>query len=812
MLRKNPGFTILAALTVALGIGANTAMFSVIQAVFLRPLPFADQHRLVMLSQNDGLVSPANLVDWEAQNGVFEHLGAWPGMADYVAAFNIIGRDGSAARVRGVYVSSGFFRALATQPVLGRTFFPEEDRLREHRPAVLSYSYWQERFGGDRGILGQTIEVDTFRGGVYNIVGVMPSEFDFPSGTQIYLPIAFWGGGPLPAVDTPDRCCAWFNVIGRLKPGVTRERAQGEMTTIARRISERHRQAAPVTDVKVTLLRQELVGNHRTALLALFGAVGCVLLIACVNVANLLLSRVLARRGDMMIRAALGASTGQLVRQVMAESVVLTGIGAAAGILLAVWAQDVLRSSLAGKIPFAADTRIDWSVLAFAITVTLATAGLCGLAPIAHLRLGGIPSILQGRLRSHTEAPRGRVLRQALITGEVALAVVLAAGAGLLIRTVAKLESVNPGFQADRVLAMSFDFTASPFRGPGNQQPYFQELMTQVSGLPGVRRVGAVSEPPLSRRRLPDQAITIEGQPLRNRAESPQAIFQAISPGYLPALGIALKTGRLFTEADGRDDKLVAIVNETAARLYWRGEDPVGKRLAMGSSERFGYFRVPPRPGEPEWRQIIGVVSDIRSSALDQPPQPEVFFSYRQYPMYSPTLVVQTEGDPLALAPAVRQEALRLNSRAIVTGVRTLEQVAAESIAQPRLRARLVAVFSALALFLSGLGIYGVTSFTVAQRTQEIGIRMALGATASGVLWLIVRQAMRATGIGLALGIAGALAVGRWVSTLLYGVGPADPLSLVGASLLFTAAAIGASYIPARRAATVDPAEALRSG
>ncbi len=808
-LRKSPGFTLVAALTLALGIGANTAMFSVIRAVFLRPLPIPNEERLVTLWQSNpekgiarGLVSPANFVDWEAQNGVFEPLGAWPGLSDSVVAFNVVGKDG-AERVRGMYCSSGFFRTLGVQPLLGRTLFPEEDRRRDYRSAVVSHSYWQERFGGDPAILGKTLDVDTFRGGVYTIVGVMPASFDFPTGTQIFLPMAFWGGGPLPGPDAAERCCSWFNVVGRLKPGVTLERAQSEMTTIARRISDRHPEAGRVTEVQVVPLRQDMVSSYRTGLLALFGAVASVLLIACVNVANLVLSRVLARRGEMVIRSALGATTGRLARQILVESLVLSGIGASAGILLALWAQGLLAKAMAGDIPLAAGARIDWGVLAFAIGTTVVTGCLCGLAPVMQLAAGS--------LRSHTKASRGGSLRQALVAGEVALAVVLVAGAGLLIRSLAQLQRVDPGFRAARVLAMSFDFTTSAFRGPGNQQPYFRELLTQVAGLPGVRMAGAISEPPLSRRRMPDQAITLEGQPPRAAVESPRVISRAVTPDYFPAMGIPLRKGRRFTEGDAGDGKLVAIVNETAARLYWPGEDPVGKRFAMGSRERFNYFRAPPRPGEAEWREIVGVVADVRSSGLDLPSQPEVFYDYRQFPWYGPTLVVRTDGDPLQLAAAIRRAASALNRRAVVTEVKTMEQIAADSIAQPRFRAKLIGLFSALALLLGMLGIYGVTSYTVAQRTREIGIRIALGATVADVSWLIMGQALRATGIGLVLGITGALAAARWISSLLYGVSPADPVTLAGTCVVFGGAALAASYLPARRAAGVDPASALRS-
>ena len=569
-LRKNPGFTLLAAVTLALGIGANTAMFTIVRAVFLTPLPFPHESRLVALwSRNRDhareLASPANFVDWSAQNSTFEELGAWPSSSGIPTAFNVI-RNSAATRIRGSYVSSGFFRTLGVQPVLGRTFLPGEDRALDHRVAVLSHGYWQRQFQADPAILGKTIEVDTFRGGTYIIVGVMPPRFDYPRAIDIYLPMAFWGAGPLPPPDSAGRCCPWFSVIGRLKPGVSLERAQSEMSAMARRLTERYPKGPRTTDVLIEPLREDMVGSYRTGLLMLFGAVGCVLVIACANVANLVLSRVLARSSEMSIRRALGATTPRLVRQVLVENLLLSGIGAAGGILMAIWMAKMLAIRAGADLALARGARIDLGVLAFSLAITVAAGCFSGLAACTSLGVG--------RSRSHTEGRRGHRLRQALVSAEIAIAVLLVAAAGLLIRSLRRLESVDPGFLAEHVLAISFDFTSGPFRGPGNQQPYFHDLLERVTALPGVRVAGAISEPPLARRRAPDQPITVEGKPFRVAADTPHVVLLAATPAYFSAMGIPLKKGRLFAESDSSDGKLVAIVNETAARVLWHGEDP----------------------------------------------------------------------------------------------------------------------------------------------------------------------------------------------------------------------------------------------
>ncbi|MCZ2149617.1 MAG: ABC transporter permease [Bryobacterales bacterium] len=808
VLRRNPGYALVATLTLALGIGANTAIFGVIRAALFTPLPFPREDRLVMLWQSRPdqgiareLVSPANFVDWNSPNRVFQDMGAWPAVSDAVTAFNVRGRD-SLERVNGMYVSAGFFRTLGVPPLLGRTFLPEEDRLRDHRSAVVSHAYWRERFGGDAAILGKTIEVDTFRGGVYTIVGVMPEDFDFPHGTRIFLPIAFWGGGPLPPVDASQRCCAWFSVVARLKQGVTLEQARQEMTALAGGISRRHPSGGGVPRIAIAPLRADMLGDQRTGLLVLFAAVLCVLLIGCVNVASLVLSRITAGSAEIATRRALGATTWRLVRQVLAETLLLSLIGACGGVLMALWLQGLVVRSLVAVIPMVSLTRLDWQVLAFAMCAAGAAACFCALAAAVPLAAG--------RSRAATEDRRGLFLRHALVAAEVSVAVALVAVSGLLIRSLFALQRVDTGFRSGHVLAVSFDLTAGPFRGPGNQQPLFHELMNRVAALPDVRAAGGVGEVPLARRRVPDQPITIEGHPARPAAQSPHVLATAVTPGYFSALGIPLVSGRLFTEGDRGDGKMVAIVNQTAARRFWPGQDPVGGRVGLGSAEHFAYFRVPPSEGQPEWREIVGVVGDVRGSALDESPQPEVYSCYRQFPWYNPALVVRTGGDPMALAAAIRGEAKALSSRAVVTDVKTMDQIAAGSISQPRFRAWLTGLSSLLAVILGMVGVYGLMSYSAVRRTREVGIRMALGAARLEAAWVVTGQVMVAAGVGLLAGILAALAAARVMRSMLFGVGPTDPLTLAGACLLFAASALLAGYVPARRAAGVDPAAALR--
>lgn len=817
-LRKSRTYTVVAGLTLALGIGANTAMFAVMRATLLRSLPYPAGDRLVVLWQSSPergisrqLVSPANFVDWDAENSVFEALGAWPNTSDTVTRFNVR-RGNSIEPVPGAYVSSGLFRVLGVQPLLGRTFLPEEDRARGHRAAILSYPSWRIRFEADPGILGKTIEVDTFRGGVYTITGVMPPGFDFPSGAEILLPVAFWGGGPLPPVHAPGRCCSWFSVIGRLKPGVTIERARLEMTVLARRISERHPSGGRFAEVQVSPLQAELAGPHRTGLLVLSGAVLCVLLIACANVAILAMSRTVSRSAEISLRSALGAGAARLLRLVLVESLLLALLGAAGGMLLAVVALEVLMRGLSGALPLVAGARIDWGIVAFAVAMSVASACLSAILPAAvQSGLGRRAFSLRAAAGFHTATPRGSLIQRVLMAGEVALAVTLVVVAGLLLRTVLSLQAIDPGFRTESVLAVSFDLTSSTFRGPGRQQPWFSELMAAMARVPGVQRVAGVSEAPLVRRSLPDQPVTVEGQPIRPASQSPLVIMRAVTPDYFPSMGIPLKTGRLFAETDSGDGKLVAIVNETAARLLWPGVNPAGRRIAIGSQERFGYFRVPPPPGVPEWREVVGVVGDIRSSALDTPPQPEVYYSHRQFSWYHPALLLRTAGDPLRLAAGVRREAAALSPHAVVTGVSTLDQIASESIGEPRFRARLTGLFGALAILLGMLGIHGVNSYAAAQRRREIGIRMALGASRFDAAWLVAGQALRTTAAGMAVGVAAALIAGRSISSLLFGVGSADPATLLIACAVFGAAAAAASYLPAREAARVDPGVAARS-
>jgi putative ABC transport system permease protein len=808
-LLRAPGLSVLIIGTLALGIGATTTMFSAVWAVFLRPLPFPDQQRLVTIWQADPRspaarqrVTPADFVDWEAQTTSFTAMGALPNWTGDPWTFNVAAGEG-VERVPGIYASSGVFEAMGVEPLLGRALSRGDDRTRGVRSMVISYGYWQTRFGGDTSVVGKTLDVDTFRGGPFTIVGVMPQAFDFPRGVGIWLSLADWGGGAMPPPDTPQRCCSWYTVVARLKPGVSQESARRELSALAADISTRHPNGS-ATAVQIDRLRDTLVGRHRLTLFSLFGAVGCILLIGAANVANLLLSRAVTRRREVTTRLALGATRWRLARQLMIESAILGGSGAIAGVMLSMWAQALLRAAMGERVPLIDQTRLDPSVVAFAIVLTGVVTIVCGLAPLVDWRSA------HWSARTQTESGASRRIRHLLVVGQVAIAAAVVATAGMLIRTVVNLRSVTIGFETARTMVVATDLTTSGLRERGSAARFVEEVLPRIAALPGVRATGATTGVPLEVGAA-EQAITRYGDPVRSAAQSPQVAHMAVTPGYFTALGIALTRGRSFTEDDRADRTLVAIVNETAARRYWPGEDPIGSRFAIGSRERFGFFRAPLKPGDVEWREIIGVVADFRSAGFASDIQPEVFYNYKQFPLFDPSIIVRTTGDPDLMRQSIHATIAATNSRAVVTKMRTLDNVADQSIANPRIRAGLASLFSALALMLGMLGIYGLMSYTVAQQTRELGIRMALGADRRQLALLMSVNALRLSLAGIGVGLLMAYVAARGLSTLFFGVSPTGLIALGGACAVLIVAALLAAAYPTRRAVRVDPAVALRN-
>ena len=808
-LLRTPGFSLLIVATLALGIGATTTMFSAVWAVFLRPLPFPDQQRLVTIWQADPQtpaarqrVTPADFVDWEAQATSFAAIGALPNWTGEPWIFNVASGQGF-ERVPGIYASSGVFRALGVDPLLGRALSREDDRTRGVRSIVISYGFWQTRFGGDTAVVGKTLDIDTFRGGPFTIVGVMPPVFDFPRGVSMWLSLADWGGGPMPPPDASQRCCSWYTVVARLRPGANADSARRELSALAAGISARH-PGGSAAAVQIDPLRDTLVGRHRLTLFSLSGAVACILLIGAANVANLLLSRAVTRRREITTRLALGATRWRLARQLVMECGILGGIGALAGLLLSTWAQALLRAGMRERIPLIEETRLDPFVLAFAVVLTGVVCVVCGLAPLVDWRSA------HWSARTHTESVASRRIRHLLVVGQVAIAAAVVATAGMLIRTVVNLRSVTIGFETTRTIVVGTDLTTSGLRERGGAARFVEEVLPRISALPGVRATGATTGVPLEVGAA-EQAITRYGDPVRPAAQSPHVAHMAVTPGYFNALGVALTRGRSLTEHDRADGALVAVINETAARRYWPGEDPLGKRFAIGSRDRFGFFRAPPNPGDVEWREIVGVVADFRSAGFAADIQPEVFYNYKQFPLYDPSIVVRTNGDPEVMRQSIRATIAATNAGVVITKMRTLDDVADQSIADPRIRAELTALFSALALMLGMLGIYGLMSYTVAQQTRELGIRAALGADRRQLAWLMVSKALRLSVAGVGAGLVLAHAVARWLSTLFFGVGPADLVALSGACAVLIAAALLAAAYPTRRAVQIDPAVALRN-
>jgi putative ABC transport system permease protein len=804
MLWKSPGLTAVAVLALALGVGANTAIFSVVNAVLLRPLPYKDPDRLVVLwgnnlKQGRGQlpVSFPNFLDWKNQNRVFED------MASYAYnQFVITGRQ-EPERVRGVFVSTGFFPVLGVRPSLGRTSRPEEER---EYLAVLSHALWQRRFGSDPSIIGQVI---TLNGKGYTVIGVMPPDFQFPPRDPRFQPT---GTGAelwvtLSSLFTPSpnlgdwigsRSLRGNRVIGQLKPGVTIQQAQAEMDTIAGRLEQAYPDANAGVGVTLVPLHEQLVGHIRAALLVFLGAVGFVLLIACANVANLLLARTATREKEMALRAALGASRLRLVRQLLTESTLLALLGGALGLLLALWGVDLLVHLDTGNIPRANEIGIDGRVLSFTLAISLLTGMIFGLAPALQASKLNLNETLKEGGRSSAGSWRGRRVRGLLVVSEIALTLVLLIGAGLMIKSFRRLLETPPGFNPQNVLTMQIQVSSFQHSQPPQWVAFYRQVLERVAALPGVQSVGTCdSLPPRIFQR--GNSFAIEGHPSPGPGQSPIAQLFTISPDYFRALNVPLLKGRYFTEADTAAAPGVAIINETIARRFFPNEDPVGRRLKLGNPESQS-----PR------LTIVGVVGDVKYSGLDADTEAGLYIPYLQNPVPGMYLMVRTASYPLSLAAAVRGQVLAVDKDQPVANIKTMEQVLAESVAQRRLNTLLLGLFAAVALSLAMVGIYGVVSYSVSQRTHEIGIRMALGAQTGDVLRLVVRQGLQPVLIGMAIGLTGALALTRLLSSLLYGVSATDPATFVVISLLLTAVALLACYIPARRATKVDPMIALR--
>ena len=798
MLLKSPGLSIVATIALALGIGANTAIFSVVNAVLLKPLPFPNSDALMRVYEKDqrrgllrGAYSYPNFFDLREQNHVFEHVAAY-----HDGDFIMTGR-GEPVRILGGVVTADLFSVLGTAPVLGRTFLPNEDKPTETgRVVVLSERLFASRFNSDASVLNKQITLD---GKQYTVVGVMPHAFEFPIQNEpldLWTTIADDAAGDSPV--TAQRGAHFLRVIARLKPGVTESQAQAEADTIASRLEQQYPDENTHKGIHVESALKALVGDIRPALLILLGAVACVLLIACANVANLLLARAMTRHKEMAVRSALGASRLRVVRQLLTESVLLSLAGGVLGLILAVWWSDLLIALGKKDIPRAIQIGLDWRVLGFTLGVSVLTGLVFGLVPALHLSKTQLTESLKEGRGAGAGARKNRV-RGVLVVAELAIAVVLLVGAGLLIQSLWRLQHVNPGLQPENIL--TFNLSLPDVRYPSEKQVrFYRDLMVRMRSLPGVQSASAVMPLPLSGDRF-SISFQIEGRPVAPKDEPSADLFIA-ETNYFRTMGIPIIKGRDFEDRDQHTSTPVIIITEQFARQYFPGEDPVGKRIHPGISTWDNE--------DSTMREIIGVAGDVRNRALNTEPKPAYYMPQSQLPFTQLIAVVKSTNDPRALTGSLTREVRAMDPELPVFSVKTMEEYISSSVAAPRFNTTLLSIFAAVALVLTIIGLYGVMSYSVAQRTNEIGIRMALGAQTRDVLGLIVKDGMKLVLLGLVLGISGALGLTRLLSTLLFGVTTRDPVTFVAIAALLSFVAILACYIPAWRATRVDPLEALR--
>ncbi len=797
MLLKSPGFTIVTILALALGIGANTAIFSVVNAVLLRPLPYSTAERLVILSEyteqvQNMSVSYPNFTDWREQNQVFEQMAAFRGQG-----FTLTGA-GEPERLTGNEVSANFFSVLGTTPHMGRSFAPDEDKPGGNRTAIISYGLWQQRFGANPNIVGQPVMLNNES---HTVIGVLPQSFQYQAQVDLYVPIGLQADKMQDRDNHPG-----IYVLGLLKPGVTIEQARTEMKGITERLSQAYPKTNAGNSFTLALLQDFATRNVRAALFVLLGAVGFVLLIACANVANLLLARAASRQREVAIRTALGAGRGRIIRQFLTESVMLSLIGGVLGLLLAVWGIDALLALIAGSVPpvLTANIGLDARVLTFTLLISVITGLLFGLAPALQVSKANLNEMLKEGVRGTTGGANRQRVRNILVAAEVALSLLLLVGAGLLIKSFLNLSRSDIGFDPEHVLTMRLALPDTRYKENEQVANFYQQVLQRVQQLPGVEAAGLTRGLPMNGGI--ESGITVEGQEITDVKDTVIAVNMTATPDYFRAMNIPLIKGRYITDQDKTGTVPVVLVDEMLAARFFPNVDPIGKRLKMGGNES-------PFP----WMQIIGVVKHVAHYGPAETPRVEVYRPYFQLPQMpearygrSMVLAVRTTTDPASMTATLRNAVLEIDKDQPVSNVQTMTQVVSNAIAPQKFAMWLLGLFAATALALAAIGIYGVMAYSVTQRTHEIGVRMALGAQRRDVLKLVVVHGMKLALIGVGVGLVGAFGVTRLMSSLLFGVTPTDPLTYLGVSIVLALVAFAACYIPARRATKVDPMIALR--
>ena len=793
LMLKSPGFSAIAIITLALGIGANSAIFSVVNAVLLRPLPFNDPSRLVLVEERSKYptitVSYLNYLDWRDQSHSFESM-----QAMYTTNMTLTGKD-EPERVVMRMVTSGFFPLLGVSPRIGRNFSREEDRVGGTPVAILSYTLWQRRFGGASDVLGKSLTLDAQP---YTVVGVLPPGFQFFQPADVFLPFHPW------ARTLPDdrNWHPGILPVARLKPGVSIEQARAEMQTISKRLEQQYPLYNTGDSSDVVPVHEQLVQNSRPALLLLLGAVSFVLLIACVNVANLLLARGASRGREVAIRTALGAGRGRVVRQLLTESVLLSLAGGGLGLLIASLSLGPLLKIAGGSLPQTGPVGLDGGVLAFTAAIAILTGILFGIVPALRTAKLDLRETLNEGSRGSTAGPGHHRMRNALLCMEISLAMLLLVGAGLLLRSFSRLQEVPPGFQVDHLLVADIPLARTAYAKPDQRYEFYDRLVEASRNLPGVRAAGAATFLPVSGGGSIIH-FNITGRPPKSPSDFIAAGYRAVTPGYLETLGVPLLQGRLITPADTEHAPSVVVINATMAHIYFPTEDPLGKRLQLGATPE----------NEIPTMEIVGVVGDVRPG-LGIDPQAEMYLPYRQadqiLPVFSLSIVLRTVNDPSAETSSFRTALAHIDPGVPLVNVRTMQTNMAATVAQPRFRTWLIGIFAALALALAGVGVYGVMFYSVTQRTSEIGVRVTLGARPEDIFRIIIAGALRIALLGVVIGLVAAAALTRVLKAFLFGITAYDPLTFAGVALVLTLVALAASYFPARRATRVDPMVALR--